>query len=160
MAEILKDISDNSFGKTEVGEPNPHYRQIRTDGTVEPERLSDESKHLWGKNFLVNSEICYEYYLNGLHSSYPDFIMKDKKGRLHLFEVKSVNDSNTIRVNPEEYKDKIRALKECYRQCSKLLDYYFYLPVLKEDCWHITRLYKGNEDTITDDMFRCELNKC
>ena len=60
MAEILKDISDNSFGKTEVGEPNPHYRQIRTDGTVEPERLSDESKHLWGKNFLVNSEICYE----------------------------------------------------------------------------------------------------
>lgn len=158
-AEILKDISDNSFGKTEVGEPNPHYRQIRTDGTIEPERLSDESKHLWGKNFLVNSEICYEYYLNGLHSSYPDFIMKDKKGRLHLFEVKSVNDSNAIRVNPEEYKDKIRALKECYRQCSKLLDYYFYLPVLKEDCWHITRLYKGNEDTITDDMFTQELSE-
>ena len=158
-AEILKDISDNSFGKTEVGESNPHYRQIRTDGTVEPERLSDESKHLWGKNFLVNSEICYEYYLNGLHSSYPDFIMKDKKGRLHLFEVKSVNDSNAIRVNPEEYKDKIRALKECYRQCSKLLDYYFYLPVLKEDCWHITRLYKGNEDTITDDMFTQELGR-
>ena len=158
-AEILKDISDNSFGKTEVGEPNPHYRQIRTDGTVEPERLSDESKHLWGKNFLVNSEICYEYYLNGLHSSYPDFIMKDKKGRLHLFEVKSVNDSNAIRVNPEEYKDKIRALKECYRQCSKLLDYYFYLPVLKEECWHITRLYKGNEDTITDDMFTQELSE-
>lgn len=158
-AEILKDISDNSFGKTEVGESNPHYRQIRTDGTVEPERLSDESKHLWGKNFLVNSEICYEYYLNGLHSSYPDFIMKDKKGRLHLFEVKSVNDSNAIRMNPEEYKDKIRALKECYRQCSKLLDYYFYLPVLKEDCWHITRLYKGNEDTITDDMFTQELGR-
>ena len=158
-AEILKDISDNSFGKTEVGEPNPHYRQIRTDGTIEPERLSDESKHLWGKNFLVNSEICYEYYLNGLHSSYPDFIMKDKKGRLHIFEVKSVNDSNAIRVNPEEYKDKIRALKECYRQCSKLLDYYFYLPVLKEDCWHITRLYKGNEDTITDDMFTQELSE-
>lgn len=158
-AEILKDISDNSFGKTEVGEPNPHYRQIRTDGTIEPERLSDESKHLWGKNFLVNSEICYEYYLNGLHSSYPDFIMKDKKGRLHIFEVKSVNDSNAIRVNPEEYKDKIRALKECYRQCSKLLDYYFYLPVLKEDCWHITRFYKGNEDTITDDMFTQELGR-
>lgn len=158
-AEILKDISDNGFGKTEVGEPNPHYGQIRTDGTVEPKRLSDENKHLWGKNFLLNSEICYEYYLNGLHLSYPDFIMKDKKGNLHLFEVKSVNDSNSIRINPEEYKDKITALKECYRQCSKLLDYYFYLPLLKEDCWHITRFYKGNEDTITDDMFTQELSR-
>lgn len=159
-AEILKDISGDSFGKTEVGEPNPYYGQIRTDGTLEPKRLSDDNKHLWGKNFLFNSEICYEYYLNGLHSSYPDFIMKDKKGDLHLFEVKSVNDSNSIRINQEEYMYKITALKECYRQCSKLLDYYFYLPVLKEDCWHITRFYKGKEDTITDDMFRCELNKC
>lgn len=33
------------------------------------------------------------------------------------------------------------------------------LPVLKEDCWHITRLYKGNEDTITDDMFTQELGR-
>ncbi len=79
--------------------------------------------------------------------------MKDKKGRIHIFEVKSVNVSNTMHLDNEEYKEKVNALKECYRQCSKLLDYYFYLPLLKDNDWQITRFHKGEEDTITEDIF-------
>ena len=51
----------------------------------------DDELFLWGKNYPLNSEIKYEYYANGIHASYPDFVMKDKLGRIHIFEVKSVN---------------------------------------------------------------------
>ena len=59
--------------------------------------------YLWGKNFPLNSNIKYEYYANGIHSSYPDFILKDSQGRIHIFEVKSVNISMQSNINSEEY---------------------------------------------------------
>jgi type III restriction enzyme len=154
-ASILKDLSRDEMDKVEVGEFNPDYKQgqLRTDGTTEPIRLSDESKFLWGKNFLMNSEIRFEYYLNGVHNSYPDFVMKDRQGYLHLFEVKSVNVSNASQFDSEEYKTKVNALKECYKQCSKLTDYAFYLPVLKDESWHIYRYLKGEEDTLSKEGF-------
>ena len=154
-ASILKDLSRDEMDKVEVGEFNPAYKQgqLRTDGTTEPIRLSDESKFLWGKNYLMNSEIRYEYYLNGVHNSYPDFVMKDRQGYLHLFEVKSVNVSNASQFDSEEYKTKVNALKECYKQCSKLTDYAFYLPVLKDESWHIYRYLKGEEDTLSKEQF-------
>jgi type III restriction enzyme len=37
----------------------------------------EEERYLWGKNFPYKSEIKYEYYSNGIHKSYPDFVMKD-----------------------------------------------------------------------------------
>jgi type III restriction enzyme len=43
---------------------------------VEPEYIN-ETKFLWGKNYTPNSSIKFEYYLETLRSSYPDFIMKD-----------------------------------------------------------------------------------
>ena len=46
-----------------------------------------------------------EYYLDGIHSSYPDFVMKDKNGKIHIFEVKSVNKSSSQNINEEEYED-------------------------------------------------------
>lgn len=58
---------------------------------------------MWGKNFLANSNIRYEYYADGIHSSYPDFIMKDTQNRIHIFEVKSVNKSNKIDIDKETY---------------------------------------------------------
>ena len=154
-ASILKDLSRDEMDKVEVGELNPAYKQgqLRTDGTTEPIRLSDESKFLWGKNFLMNSEIRFEYYLNGVHNSYPDFVMKDRQGYLHLFEVKSVNVSNAAQFDSEEYKTKVNALKKCYLQCSKLTDYAFYLPVLKDESWHIYRYLKGDEDTLSKEQF-------
>ena len=154
-ASILKDLSRDEMDKVEVGEFNPDYKQgqLRTDGTAEPIRLSDESKFLWGKNFLMNSEIRFEYYLNGVHNSYPDFVMKDRQGYLHLFEVKSVNVSNASQFDSEEYKTKVNALKACYLQCSKLTDYAFYLPVLKDESWHIYRYLKGEEETLSKEQF-------
>ncbi len=112
---------------------------------------NDEEVFLWGKNFPLNSEIRYEYYANGVHSSYPDFIMKDDQGRIHVFEVKSVNVSAHAMINEEDYKDKVRRLEECYLACSrKLPEYFFYLPVLKNDEWQIKRFANGVQDTINE----------
>jgi len=149
-AELLE-IANKAGGVTSVGERNPNYRLMRTDGTMEPERLSDESKALWGKNYLVNSEIRFEYYLDGTHFSYPDFVMKDKQGRIHLFEVKSVNVSSSANFDTEEYKRKIFALEECYKQCSLLTDQIFYLPIQKDEEWHIKRFMNGEESNIGKD---------
>ncbi len=126
---------------------------------IEPgEFFNEETRYLWGKNFLPNSEIRYEYYADGVHSSYPDFVMKDHKGRIHLFEVKSVNRLSTSTIDSTEYEDKVRQLKDCYRVCSKKLDgYIFYLPLLKDDTWQITRFRNGEEDMLTEDSFRDSL---
>lgn len=155
-ASKLKDLSQN-IESGNVGKRNPLFGQMRSDGTMEPERLIEGQKNLWGKNFPTNSEIRYEYYLNGIHNSYPDFILKDRKGKIHLFEVKSVNVSNSTQFDTEEYKRKINALKDCYRQCSILTEYIFYLPVLKNDIWQIIRFKNGAEDTITFDGFKQDL---
>lgn len=147
----------NETDKTAVGPLNPHFGQFRTDGTAEPERLTNDEKYLWGKNFLMNSEIKFEYYLNGIHASYPDFVLKDAFGRVHLFEVKSVNVSNREQFDAMEYKEKIKELKKCYKRCSELTGHYFYLPVLKEEIWQITRFQNGVEDTITFDELKRSL---
>lgn len=168
-----------SFPLTSMYVDNEHYQNIgdwvwkRKDGSdkfsfdSEAERewasiLKDLShsdiesigeKYLWGKNFLSNSEIKFEYYQNGVHSSYPDFVMKDKKGRIHLFEVKSVNVSNAAQFDSEEYKNKVLALKTCYKRCSELTDYHYYLPVQKDDVWRITHIAAGKEELLSKDGF-------
>ncbi len=152
-ASILKDISHNDTESTVVGEPNPSYGQMRTDGTLEPQWINTENKYLWGKNYTTNSEIKFEYYLDGIHSSYPDFVMKDKHGNIHLFEVKSVNISSDLNIDSEEYKEKITALKQCYKQSSILTGQFYYLPILRNDEWQITRFYKGDEQTLNKRMF-------
>lgn len=133
-ASILKDLSHNDMEK--VGE-----------------------KYLWGKNFLSNSEIRFEYYQNGIHSSYPDFVMKDKKGRIHLFEVKSVNVSNAAQFDSEEYKNKVLVLKACYKRCSELTDYHYYLPVQRDDVWRITHISGGKEELLSKDGFQKSISK-
>lgn len=150
--EILKEVSIHASTQ-ETGELNKQAGQMRIDNTMEPVRKYAERKKLWGKNFQSGSEIRYEYYLNGIHSSYPDFVMKDDKGQIHLFEVKSVNVSNKATFDTEEYKDKIRALKLCYKYCSEVTGHIFYLPVLKDDKWHVTRFINGDEKTLSEDEF-------
>lgn len=110
-----------------------------------------------GKNFPLNSEIKFEYFSEGVHASYPDFVMKDKNGRIHIFEVKSVNKSSSLHVNNEEYEEKIRALKECYLACSKKTQHLFYLPVLDGNTWKITKFEKGIESTIDKQGFIASL---
>lgn len=117
---------------------------------------SEEDKHfLWGKNFLFNSDIKYEYYDNGIHASYPDFVLKDKLNRIHIFEVKSMNTSKSIDIDDKEYEEKIRNLIKCYIACSKKLDnHIFYIPIQKEEEWIIYRFSNGNEKKISLSEFK------
>lgn len=68
----------------------------------------DEEKDilLVGKNYLQNSEIKYEYYADGSHFSYPDFVLKDKYDRIFLFEVKSMNISSSLQIDTKVYQEK------------------------------------------------------
>lgn len=160
FAEILKDLAKEANAKNEsvakqvdVGKNNHNAGELLLDGSEVPLKSSIERKYLWGKNFLSQSEIKFEYCLGKIHSSYPDFVMKDSYDRIHLFEVKSVNCSSTSNFDGNEYRDKMEELKKCYRQASKLTGYYFYLPVLNGDEWHISRLSNGQEETLTLSQF-------
>lgn len=165
-AEHLRDIASDETEEPEpkrlarrvmVGKRNPKAGAKRLDGSIEPDKLYSERKYLWGKNFISNSEIKYEYCLDGIHSSYPDFVMEDCFGRIHLFEVKSVNIANATpgSFDGSAYKDKIEELAKCYRQASLLTGHIFYLPVLKDNRWHITKLENGKvEKNMTIDQLR------
>lgn len=161
-ADFLKEISNkenankNSIIKKVItGKNNPNKDSISLFG--EKDKIEPKEKFLWGKNFITNSDIKYEYYLNGIYASYPDFIMKDDFDRVHIFEVKSVNPSSNVNIDSESYKTKIEELKKCYKQSSVLTNYYFYLPVLKGDIWYITQFKNGEEYTITKEQFMQQL---
>lgn len=135
-AELLKDIRVSSIS------------QSNEDGLG-----LENGKFLWGKNYPFNSEIKYEYYLNGVHSSYPDFVMKDKNGQIHIFEVKSRNKSSSVNIDEEEYTKKVNALKACYKECSKKTGHIFYLPLMVGPDWQITRFIDGEEENLSKSQF-------
>lgn len=158
-----KDGSDHKF--TFDSEAEREWASVLMDceddmAVVSDDDLFDDKERcLWGKNFPTSSEIKYEYYADGIHSSYPDFIMKDKAGRIHVFEVKSVNKASGQDIDPEGYNQKIGKLKDCYLHCSKKLrNHIFYLPILKED-WQIFRYEDGEEDQISEKSFKESLKK-
>ena len=144
-AEVLKDLSHEAVQLMENEGKDPEL--FDEDG-------SPEKRYLWGKNYPYDSEIKFEYYLNGTHSSYPDFVLKDKKQRIHLFEVKSLNVKSGSQIDTEEYKAKVFALKECYKHCSLLTGQIFYLPIRKEEKWQISRFMNGEETTLSEKQFR------
>lgn len=160
-ASILQRLSTSHIKKITTGKLNSN-RIYATNvfGEEEQERLEKYDKYLWGKNYISNSDIKFEYYLNGKHSSYPDFVLVDNNNKLHLFEVKSVNFSNTQNANfdSESYKKKVDELKKCYLVASSLTNQIFYLPVLRNDVWNITKLENGTVSTITLDMFEESFN--
>lgn len=153
-ASILKDLSGSHIKKIKTGKINPKKGMLTIYGE-EPERLEEYEKYLWGKNYITNSDIKYEYYLDGIHSSYPDFLLVDKNNKIHLFEVKSVNFSSLEKTNfdSEAYKRKVDELKKCYLIASHLTGQIFYLPVLRDDVWLITKLEDGTECNLTKEQF-------
>lgn len=159
LKELLKDdnINGNRVAtRRTVGRRNPAAGQKNLFGEAEPEFIGDTRNiYMWGKNYVSNSAIKFEYYMGAKHSSYPDFIMKDSFGRIHIFEVKSVNISSNIVGGFENniYKAKVEELKKAYKQASKLTDQIFYLPILKDDTWRIFRYMNGEEDTLSKDEF-------
>ena len=138
-ASILKDLSKEGIANLSKQQPEMFKE--------------DEDIYLWGKNYTPNSVIKFEYYMGGIHSSYPDFVMKDKKGRIHIFEVKSVNEGHKIGFDNNIYKAKIQALKEAYKQASKITKQIFYLPLTKDDVWQITKFENGEEETWSQSQF-------
>ena len=114
---------------------------------------NDDSIYLWGKNFLGNSEIRFEYYLDGTHFSYPDFILQDYKDRIHLFEVKSANKSNNLNINASEYTDKVEALKECYKHASRLTQQHFWIPIKSNATWQLHHYYNGEHELLSKEEF-------
>ena len=161
--EILKDLTkddvavgDGRIGKrVMVGRQNPRAGAVDLFGEKELDLLEAKQVYLWGKNYVANSLIKFEYYLGALHSSYPDFVMKDSFGRVHIFEVKSVNISSSMvgGFDNNIYKKKLEELKKAYNQASKLTKQIFYLPILQEDTWRIFQYVEGRENTLTKDQF-------
>ncbi len=154
-ASKLKDLS-SSIKKTVCGKDNPQAGYKNIFGEIQPDKINPVEKFLWGKNFPANSEIKYEYYLNGIHSSYPDFIMLDNFDRIHIFEVKSVDKSNNAAMSfdNEEYEKKITELGKCYTAASKLTGHIFYIPIRKDGIWHI-KMYKDGKEypNMTEESF-------
>lgn len=160
--EILKDLSkdDNDEDqrvakRIEVGKINPNAGTTNVLGELEPEFVQGSSKkvYLWGKNFLPNSQIKFEYYLGAVHSSYPDFVMKDAYNRIHIFEVKSVNVSSKMGIDNNIYKTKVNELKKAYKQASKITANIFYLPIQNEDEWTIFQYQNGSEAVLSQSQF-------
>lgn len=149
-AEILKDLAyDKVTSKVTVGDDGQ-------TGIIEGGKISGKEIMLWGKNYVGNSEIKFEYYLGARHSSYPDFVMKDTFGRIHIFEVKSMNISNSMPAGFDEsiYKAKVAEIKKAYKQASALTNQIFYLPITKDDVWEITQFNKGSENNLTVEQFQ------
>ena len=80
--------------------------------------------------------------------------MNIKLDRIHIFEVKSVNGSGNAAFDEDAYKEKIEALRECYKQASVITGHIFYLPIKKGSGWEIAALKNGSETMLTKDQFR------
>jgi len=160
--EILQNLSkeDNNEGdrvgkRVKVGKRNPNAG-MKTLLGVEDDFIGEaKNVYLWGKNYVSNSSIKFEYYLGALHSSYPDFVMKDSYNRIHIFEVKSVNISSSMvgGFDNNIYKTKLEELKKAYKQASKITNQIFYLPIMRDENWRIFQYMGGNEKTLTKDEF-------
>ena len=117
-------------------------------------KYNDGDNYLIAKNYPTNSEIRFSYYLDGIKNSYPDFILKDNYDRLHFFESKSLNQSSSLQINNDDYKEKIKALKQGYKEASKIVPYHFYIPIKKEDTWTIWHYFNNKEDCLNTDSFK------
>lgn len=157
--DFCDDFSFDSEAEKKWAELLKDIRQRVISETSSLQLENGSNKFLWGKNFTFNSEIKFEYYLDGVHSSFPDFVMKDKSGRIHIFEVKSVNKSSEKKLDEEEYKQKVNALKLCYKECSKKTQHIFYLPILDGSDWKITKFENGEEETLSEIQLKEYLNQ-
>ena len=123
--------------------------------------IEAERVYLFGKNFIDKSNIKYDYYHTRRHTSYPDFICKDKKDKVHIFEVKSVNKSSSYDLDDEFYKEKIEKIKKAYVYASKMTGYIFYLPIQNGDNWQIWKCENGkiDDDFMNEDIFKSYMIK-
>lgn len=129
-------------------------RQMYKKDFVKKIVINDENVALFGKNYPYKSEVKFEYYLNGYHFSYPDFVLKDKNEKIHIFEVKSVDStfsSDNFGVN--EYERKIAELERVYQAISKKTPYYFWIPIKQKDNRWVIKCYANGVDSFKGEAF-------
>lgn len=125
-------------------------------GLIKSVTINDNETTLFGKNYPYNSGIKFEYYLNGRHFSYPDFVLKDKSERIHIFEVKSVDSFGS---GDSEYTRKISELEKIYKAISKkeeMKGYHFWIPIKQEGNRWIVKCYANGEDRFIGESFGSE----
>ena len=116
--------------------------------------IDNKQVYLFGKNFIENSNIKFDYFNVRKCTSYPDFIFKDKADNIHIFEVKSLNKTGNNNIDEQEYNQKILSLQQAYSFASKKTGYIFYVPIKVNDGWKIWRAKNGEiDDIITKEMF-------
>jgi len=158
--EVIK-INNVEYGPCEIRDTdgfawriinNENSKKFFFDSQAELEFadfLKELNKKIWAKNFYANSKIGFEYINITQKTSYPDFILIDKKNNLHIFEVKSLLISNSQKsFDPEAYKEKIKSLKPIYRVLSSKLNYNFYLPIKTTNGWNTFMFSSGKEKEI------------
>lgn len=131
-------------------------RQMHKKELIKSIVINGEKVALFGKNYPYKSEIKFEYYLNGYHFSYPDFVLKDKNEKIHIFEVKSVNSTFSSANSNEatnEYERKIIELARIYQAISKKTPYYFWLPIKQKDNRWTVKCYANGVDGFKGEAF-------
>ncbi|WP_104687480.1 DEAD/DEAH box helicase [Helicobacter acinonychis] len=114
--------------------------------------IDEQQIYLLGKNYIdENSNVKFDYYHKSKHTSYPDFIFKDKKDIIHIFEVKGVNGNGNAEFDTDRYKDKVEKLKKAYLFASKKTGYVFYIPIKSSNDWQIWSCENGVEKAMMNE---------
>ncbi|WP_338983945.1 DEAD/DEAH box helicase [Spiroplasma endosymbiont of Othius punctulatus] len=115
--------------------------------------LSKLNVPIWARNYYPNSKIKFEYINDTVKSSYPDFVLTDKKKINHIFEVKSFNKRKDKSIDEMDYKKKVKALGRCYLWASKFTKQTFYIPILEDNIWNIEKYENGKKFNLTKEEF-------
>ena len=151
LTNSLTEISDWSWKLNDNEDEEYHFD---SDAEKEWAKILKKFNYpKWGKNFYPNSKIKFDYVLYNKHSSYPDFILEDKNNKVHIFEVKSVNERTDSNIDEAEYKKKIEALKEMFLVASSVTNQIFYLPIKTNNDWVIYQMLDGVEKILTKSSF-------
>ena len=143
-------------------------REVAKKDLIKSIVINGEKVALFGKNYSYQSGIKFEYYLNGRHFSYPDFVLKDSLGRIHIFEVKSVDSAfnadfvdfglseSSAFGGFGEYKRKIAELAKVYKAISKKLPYCFWIPIKQKDNAWVIMAYANGADRFSGELLSSE----
>ncbi len=83
--------------------------------------------------------------------------MKDSHDRIHIFEVKSLNVSGSMSIDSDEYKEKVKVLKELYTAVSKVTPHSYYLPIKRANEWTVWVMKDGKVEEMSYDDFEKQL---
>lgn len=136
---------------------DPDDEEYHFDSKAEKEfarMLKRFKTKFWGKNYYPNSKIKFEYVLYNKHDSYPDFILKDKNDKIHIFEVKSLDKGYQPGLDEQEYVKKMTELRKMFKVASKVTEQNFYLPIKNEGRWVIYMSENGEETTLSEEQFK------